>query len=273
MRNGAFGSELRRRRLQHGLSQMELANRSGTTQRHLSHLERDLAQPGRSLVLRLATSLDLPPRERDDLLLAAGLAPSAPINPPLEPRPELLEAVLEGHLPAPALIIGPQGEVVAANAAVRMLTEGTPPRDPGDLYRLLAPRVADPDSWGLHMLEALRDLARSARLQDVIAELTAYVPAAKPDAPPPGFALPLVLRSPRGELRLISTITSLAAAGHRLQVFLPADGATADLLRRYCWPPVKEISSRQRVYGSAAPPTWNSTCPSGSVIFEVPVKT
>lgn len=263
MRNGAFGSELRRRRLQRGLSQMELANRSGTTQRHLSHLERDLAQPGRSLVLRLATSLDLPPRERDDLLLAAGLAPSAPLNPPLEPSPEMLEAVLSGHLPAPALIIGP--EVIVANEAVHMLTEGVRPRDPAHLYRLLAPRLAEPDQWGHHMLEALHGLAH---LQGLIA----CVPAAKPDAPSPGFAVPLVLRSPRGELRLISTITSLAAAGHRLQVFLPADGGTADLLRRYCWPPVKEISSRQRVYGSAAPPTWNSTCPSGSVTFEVPVK-
>ncbi|GAA4049402.1 helix-turn-helix domain-containing protein [Nonomuraea soli] len=191
-----FGAELRRRRRSRGMSQLTLADLAGTGQRHLSYLERGLARPGRSLVLRLAVQLGLSPAERDELLLAAGLAPEPEPEtggPPVER--EALEAVLKGYLPAPALIIDPDGGVVAANEAVVLLTEGS---EPGSVCRLLESRDAD---------------ARR------------------------GFGAPLRLRSLRGELRLLSVITSLAAAepswkGYLLKTLLPADARTAELLRR-----------------------------------------
>ncbi|MFI6323965.1 helix-turn-helix domain-containing protein [Nonomuraea sp. NPDC050556] len=248
MSGETFGAELRRWRLRRDLSQMELADRTGTTQRHVSYLERGLAQPRRALVLRLAATLALTESERDDLLLTVGLAPEQPdlAGPLGEPVRRMLEMVVRGHLPAPALIAGPHGQVVAANDAVAVLTEGAAPdllREPASLRRLMlhprgmAPRVINLDSWGHHVLEGLRDLARcggrSPQLHELITELARYVPAARPDAGQPGFAVPLRLRSARGELRLISTVTSLATpalAGYRLEVFLPADAETSRLL-------------------------------------------
>lgn len=117
-----FGSELRRLRRMRGMSQLALSHEVGTGQRHLSFLERGKAKPGRPLVLRLAEHLGLSPAERDDLLLAAGLVPEVVR---LAPQ-ALLEAVVRGYLPYPAVIIDPWGGVVAANAAVALITEHTP---------------------------------------------------------------------------------------------------------------------------------------------------
>lgn len=249
MNKGDFGPELRRWRLRRGLSQLTLADRAGTSQRHLSYMERNKANPGRSVVTRLANSLDLPPKERNHLLLAAGLAPELEDTTEIpQPTREALEAVLRGHLPAPAVVIGPSGEVVAANDAIRVLTEGAHPdllREPVSLCRLMlhpqgmAPRVANLAAWGHHVLEGLRDIARTTphdeQLHNVIAELASYVPEKEQE--PLGFAVPLRLRTRGGELRLISTIISLATAvdpalaGYRLEAFLPADEETASLLK------------------------------------------
>ncbi|MFI6322225.1 helix-turn-helix domain-containing protein [Nonomuraea sp. NPDC050556] len=249
MNMGDFGQELRRWRLQRGLSQLTLADSAGTSQRHLSYMERGKANPGRSIVNRLAKSLDLPPKERNHLLLlAAGLAPELEQAQIPDPTREALEAVLTAHLPAPAVVVGPGGEVVAANDAVAVLTEGAHPdllREPVSLCRLMlhpqgmAPRVANLPAWGHHVLEGLRDIARTTApdeaLRDVIAELSSYVPEEAQE--PLGFAATLRLRTENGELRLISTITSLATAvdpalaGYRLEAFLPADEETASLLK------------------------------------------
>ena len=123
-----FGPALHRWRERRKLSQLELALRAGTTQRHLSFIERGRAAPGRDIVVRLAESLDLPLRERNSLLLAAGYAPvyaetdlSAPI---LEPVRSALQHVLDAHLPYPALIMGRHGVLIAENQGFSILTEG-----------------------------------------------------------------------------------------------------------------------------------------------------
>jgi transcriptional regulator with XRE-family HTH domain len=67
-----FGAELRRWRTLRRVSQLELANRAGTTQRHLSFMEQGRSHPGRAIVLRLAESLRLTLRERNALLFSAG---------------------------------------------------------------------------------------------------------------------------------------------------------------------------------------------------------
>jgi len=77
----SFGAELRRWRERRRVSQLELALRAGTTQRHLSFVENGRSVPGREMVVRLAESLDLPLRERNELLLRAGYAPAYPEAP------------------------------------------------------------------------------------------------------------------------------------------------------------------------------------------------
>ncbi|MDJ0342551.1 helix-turn-helix transcriptional regulator [Streptomyces sp. H10-C2] len=248
-----FASELRRWRSARRVSQLELAIRAGTTQRYLSFMERGRSMPGRSIVVRLAESLGLSLRERNALLLTAGYAPvflESPLDEPLlRPVREALESILDGHLPYPAMVVGPYGDLVAANSAIGVLTEGAAPEllePPVNMLRLalhprgLAPRVENLDAWGRHITESLRSRAlRSpdARLDELIAELDGYVPPTVPGADHLGFAVPLRLRSAEGELRLLTTLTSFATAVDitlaelHLEAFLPADDATAEILR------------------------------------------
>ncbi|MEU7739932.1 helix-turn-helix transcriptional regulator [Nonomuraea sp. NPDC049158] len=248
-----FASELRRWRSSRRVSQLELANRAGTTQRHLSFIERGRSRPGRAIVVRLAESLELSLRERNGLLLAAGYAPVFPESglddAMLRPVREALDSILDGHLPYPAVVVRPYGELVAANAAIDVLTEGAAPEllePPVNVLRLalhpkgMGPRVVNLADWGRHITESLRaELLRSPdpRLDAFIAELESYVPDAVPGSDHLGFAVPLRLRTGDTELRLLTTLTSFATAVDvtlaelRLEAFLPADAATAAFLQ------------------------------------------
>ena len=247
-----FAHELRRWRGARRLSQLELATRAGTTQRHLSFIENGRSAPGRHIVLRLAESLGLSLRERNALLTAAGYAPAfAESNlddPALRPVREALDQVLAGHLPYPALIVRPFGQVVAANTAIDVLTEGADPElltEPLNIWRLalhprgIAGRVANLPTWGRHIVENLRARAAQSpnpRLDDLITELAGYVPAAPPEPDYLGFAVPMHLRSVDGPLQLLTTLTSFATAVDitlaelHLEAWLPADRATAEIL-------------------------------------------
>jgi transcriptional regulator with XRE-family HTH domain len=248
-----FGGELRRWRSSRRVSQLELANRAGTTQRHLSFMEQGRSKPGRAIVVRLAESLGLSLRERNALLLAAGYAPlfaeSRLDGPLLGPVRQALEGIIEGHLPYPALVLRPYGEVVAANRAVDLLTEGADPallEPPVNMLRLMlhpdgmARRVLNPAQWGRHVVENLRARALRSpdpRLDAFVAELEGYLPATPPDKDHLGFAVPLRLQADEGELRLLTTLTSFATAVDvtlaelHLEAFLPADEPTADILK------------------------------------------
>ncbi|NUS94574.1 MAG: helix-turn-helix transcriptional regulator [Nocardia sp.] len=249
-----FAQQLRHWRTQRHVSQLDLAIRADTSQRYLSFLEQGRSRPGRTMVVRLAESLELSLRERNALLLAAGFAPIFPESdldtPELGPVRTALERILGGHLPYPAVVTRPYGRLVAANAAIDILTEGaaaeliTPPIN---VLRLalhpdgLARRVQNLPEWGRHVTESLRGKALRSpdtRLDEFIAELESYLPAADLGPDHLGFAVPLRLRGPDGELRLITTITSFATAVDialaelSLEAFLPADDRTAEILCR-----------------------------------------
>jgi transcriptional regulator with XRE-family HTH domain len=248
-----FGAELHRWRSVRRLSQFNLALRAGTTQRHVSFVERGRSSPGRSLVVRLAESLDLSLRERNALLASAGFAPLFPESdldaPALRPVRAALERILEGHRPYPAVVVGPHGEIVAANPGLAIFTEGAAPhllRHPINAFRLslhpdgMAPRIENLADWGQHVVEHLRNLARRSpdpRLDDLVTELEGYVPAHRPGPEYLGFAVPLRLRCAEGELQLMTTLTSFATAVDvtlaelHLEAFLPADDTTAEILR------------------------------------------
>lgn len=101
-----FAREMRRRRSLRRMSQLELANLAGTTQRHLGFIESGRSMPGRAMAVRLAESLGLTLRERNSLLLSAGYAPvyaeSARDATSIGPAMEALRSILTGHLPYPA---------------------------------------------------------------------------------------------------------------------------------------------------------------------------
>ena len=247
-----FARVLRERRASRRLSQLELALRAGTTQRHLSFIESGRSAPGREMVIRLGESLELPLRERNELLLAAGYAPVY-LQTPLEaealaPVMDALEHILAAHVPYPAIIVDRHGDLVAANAAQHILFEGCAAEllaRPANAHRIalhpdgMAPRIVNFPEWARHVLEGLRaELHRNPddRLAALVDELDRYVPAARLRPGHLGFAVPLELRSAAGELRLITTITSFATAVDvsvselKLEAFLPADAATAATL-------------------------------------------
>jgi transcriptional regulator with XRE-family HTH domain len=249
-----FSQALRERRTRRRLSQLELALRAGTTQRHVSFMERGRSVPGRSMVVRLAESLELPLRERNDLLLTAGYAPVYSETPladaSLGPVLGALEHILAGHLPYPAIVVDRHGTLVAANAAFGMLTAGVDPallEPPVNVYRValhphgMAPRIVNFPEWAQHIVERLRwESLRNPddRLADLRAELERYLPERAPTSTHLGFAVPLQLRSPHGTLRLMTTITTFATAVDvtvaelKLEAFLPADHLTAAILSR-----------------------------------------
>ncbi|MCG6495773.1 helix-turn-helix domain-containing protein [Kitasatospora sp. A2-31] len=240
-----FPQTLRERRTGRRVSQLDLATRAGTTQRHLSFIESGRSVPGRGMVVRLAESLDLPLRERNELLLAAGYAPAyseSPLDgPDLAPVRAAIDHILAGHLPYPALVVDRRGDVVAANAALDLITEGADPAlvGPGtNAYRLalhpdgMAPRIRNFPAWARHVVE------RTAHLGELHAELASYVPASGTPGPDHlGFAVPLHLRSSLGDLHLMTTVTTFATAVDitlaelKLEAFLPADEPTAAALR------------------------------------------
>ncbi|GAA1278853.1 MULTISPECIES: helix-turn-helix domain-containing protein [Streptomyces] len=125
---GGFGDALREWRVRRRVSQLELATRAGTTQRHVSFVESGRSVPGRAMVVRLAEALKVPLRERNALLLAAGYAPAYQEShfggPQLSAVRTALERVMEAHLPYPAVIIDRRGDLVARNEAFDALTEG-----------------------------------------------------------------------------------------------------------------------------------------------------
>ncbi|MEU2020885.1 hypothetical protein ABZ565_01710 [Streptomyces sp. NPDC016469] len=129
------------------------------------------------MTIRLAKSLGVPIRERNDLLLAAGFAPVHPHtdldDPRLEPIRTALERILDGHLPYPAVVVDRHGDLAAANAAFRTLTAGAAPHllePPVSVPRVLlhpqglAPRIANLDAWAWHIIDRVH--AESVRKPD-----------------------------------------------------------------------------------------------------------
>ncbi|MBM9623866.1 helix-turn-helix domain-containing protein [Streptomyces zhihengii] len=238
-----FPCMLRDRRTRRHVSQLDLALRAGTTQRHLSFIESGRSVPGRNMVVRLAESLELPLRERNELLLTAGYAPAYPESslddPVLAPVRTAIDSILRGYLPYPALVVDRGGDLITANDAFDLITEGAADElvGPGtNIYRLalhphgLAPRILNLAEWARHIL------VRLVHLDELRTELTGYVPDLEPSAGQLGFAVPLRLRSPYGELRLMTTVTTFATAVDvtlaelKLEAFLPADPTTAEAL-------------------------------------------
>ncbi|WP_037909423.1 helix-turn-helix domain-containing protein [Actinacidiphila yeochonensis] len=254
-----FAHALRAARGRRRFSQLELASRAGTTQRHISFIENGRSTPGRALVARLADSLTLPPRERNALLLAAGYAPVHSqrdlADPELAPAWEALEHILAGHLPYPAVVVDRFGTLIAANDALPVLTDGCSPallRPPANILRIalhpegMAPRVRNFPQWARHVTAGVAEEQRrdpDERLAALHEELAGYVaeqPSPSGDDTLLGFAVPMELATVDGRvLRLMTTVAVFATAADvtiaelKLEAFLPADRATAEALRAF----------------------------------------
>src|SRR5215475_2745961 len=163
------GNLLRKWRERRRLSQLDLACEAEISTRHLSFLETGRSLPSREMVLRLAEYLDVPLRERNALLVAAGYAPAFPErpldDPALQSARKAVDLVLAGHEPYPAIAIDRHWTLIASNNAVQPILAGVDPSllcPPVNALRLslhpagLSSRIANLSQWRSHMLSRLR---------------------------------------------------------------------------------------------------------------------
>lgn len=253
-----FGALLRHWRRHRALTQEALALDAGVSPRHLSWLETGRSMPSRAMLIRLAERLDVPLRERNRWLCAAGHAPMyaerAYGDAALAPVREALQGLLDAHAPWPALAVDGHWDLVAANDAVgrllALLHPGPLPQ-PLNVLRVslspdgLAPMIENLAGWRAHLLARLQrqiDATSDGSLVRLRAELLALPAPEADDAAdvPAGddLVVPLVLRTPIGRLRFVGTVTVFGAPHDvttselAIETLLPADAATGQALRR-----------------------------------------
>ncbi|MEV4994525.1 helix-turn-helix domain-containing protein [Streptomyces niveus] len=261
------GPLLRGWREQRRISQLDLALRADSSARHISFVETGRSRPSEAMILRLSEHLDIPVRERNGLLLAAGYAPrfteTALDDPSMAVVREALERLLRGYEPYPALVVDGTYTLVAANRGLALIMEGVPEHllaPPVNAMRVIlhpegaARRIRNFRQWRGHLLDQMERqiaLARSDALRALYEEVAAYPP---PEGGDDGadetedaedtaafalgnFALPLRIEHGGQVLTFLSSISTfntpmdVTVAELAIETFLPADPATAKYLQ------------------------------------------
>jgi len=251
--DSSFGTMLRTWRATRRMSQLELASAAGVSSRHLSFIETGRARPSREMVVHLAEQLDVPLRQRNDLLTAAGFAPlyrETPLTAPeMDAARAAVDRILAGH-PYPAIAVDRRWDVVNANDAAFAFLEGVDPSilSPQlNVFRVtlhpsgLRPRIVNFEEYAAHMLERLQQqviASADPTLAELLEEMRGYVGELPPSihVPTAQVLLPMRLRMGDHVLSLMSTISvfgtpvDITLAELALELFFPADAATAALL-------------------------------------------
>ncbi|WP_426570795.1 helix-turn-helix domain-containing protein [Aquihabitans sp. McL0605] len=241
-------------------SQLDLALEVGVSARHLSFVETGRSRPSPELVLTLAHHLDVPLRERNALLLAAGYAPryqETPLDDPaMDQVRSSLTRLLAAHDPYPGVVIDARWDIVLANEAAGLLTAVLPPElaaPPVNVFRAclhpdgLARITRNLEPWATYLLSELHRMAvRSADpgLLELEREVHAYpvidhlVGSGRwLDDAPTGLLVPVELDLGGQVLALFTTLTSfgtprdITLAELAVELFYPADAATEAALR------------------------------------------
>jgi transcriptional regulator with XRE-family HTH domain len=253
------GELLRQWREHRRLSQLALALDAEISTRHLSFVETGRSTPSREMVLRLAEQLELPLRERNSLLLAAGYAPvyaeSGLDSAPMAAVRAAIRQLLTAHEPYPAVVVDRSWNLVDANASVALFTADVRPdllTPPANVLRAslhpegMAPRIVNLGEWRAHLLGRLRrQIASTADpgLANLYDELRAYPcdqPEPEIELPGPGdVVVPLRMRHDDSELAFFSTVATfgtpldVTVSELMIESFYPADAETAAVLRAH----------------------------------------
>jgi transcriptional regulator with XRE-family HTH domain len=252
------GSLLRDWRRRRRLSQLDLALEAGVSARHISFVETGRSRPSAEMVLLLAEQLDVPLRDRNQLLLAAGYAPvygqRGLDEPEMGAVSETLDLVLRGHEPYPAVVLDRHWGMVAGNGAVALLTRGVAQEllePPVNVLRLslhpdgLAPRIVNLAEWRAHLLDRLGRQAVStgdpalAALYEELSDLPGGGQPGTIEFAAGEIAMPLSLRVDDAVLSFISTNTSFGTATDitvaelSIESFFPADPPTAAAMQAF----------------------------------------
>ena len=258
VRSGRVGPLLRDWRQRRRMSQMDLALEAGVSTRHLSFVEPGRSRPSAEMVLHLAERLDVPLRERNELLLAAGFAPQYSArefdDPALREVRDAVSRVLAAHEPYPAIAVDRYWNLVASNEALGPFLDGVAPEllvPPVNTIRLalhpdgIAPRIVNLGEYRADLIERLDRGARltgDPLLSELHEEMLGYPgPQAPPVPPDAAVTVGLELAPAPGcdapELSFFSTITTFGTAVDvtvselAVEAFFPADAVTADYLR------------------------------------------
>jgi transcriptional regulator with XRE-family HTH domain len=257
-----IGSLLREWRERRRVTQLALALDAGVSARHLSFVETGRSQPGREMLLRVLGQLEVPFREQNQLLLAAGHAPAYPErsleDSDLTPVRDALDAILSGHEPYPAVAVDRAWNMIAANAAMLSLTEAVeiapellePPINViriGLHPRGLGPLFVNFGHWHAHWLKRLEHqlaVTGDQQLVSLIEEVAGY-PVSGPDrdgaaGPSAGEILgPVRMRTPDGEelsffgmFASFDTPFEVTTSELAVELLFPADRTTAETLRK-----------------------------------------
>lgn len=251
-----FGDLLRVWRQRRRLSQLELSSQADISTRHLSFVETGRARPSRDMVVRIAEHLEIPLRDRNQMLLVAGYAPVYSENDygsrELAGARQAVCDVLAAHEPYPALAVDRLWNVLDANAAVPLLTQVASPSllaaEPLNALRLslhpdgLAPHIVNLGQWRAAVLGGLLRAAQARADADMLAlhdELAAY-PCDDPtelSIPDSAVHVPFKLRIDDCELSFLAIIASfgtpldITLSELAIESFFPADPQTAAYLR------------------------------------------
>jgi transcriptional regulator with XRE-family HTH domain len=256
--SAAVGTLLKEWRQRRRVSQLVLAAEADVSARHLSFVETGRAKPSRDFLLHLADHLDVPHRERNTLLVAAGFAPTYPETAldadEMAPVRDALDRILTAQEPYPALVLNRRFELVSANRPLlALMAEGVAQQmlaPPVNVYRValhpdgLAPRIVNFEEWSRHLIDRVRRSwittgdEHLASLLEELSGLPGVNAAARLDAPPADRIFDtIVLRSRGRELKMFTTLTTFGTAVDitieelAIESFFPADEATSEYLR------------------------------------------
>jgi transcriptional regulator with XRE-family HTH domain len=252
------GEHLKAWRQRRRKSQLDLACQADISTRHLSFVETGRALPSREMILHLAEELEVPMRERNLLLVAAGYAPMFPErkldDPAMQAARAAIDLLLEGQKPYPAFAIDRHWQIVASNRALQVLYEGVAPHllePPVNGVRLMlhpdgmAPNIVNLGEWHEHMLVRLRqqvEITADPVLVDLLREASEY-PAPEADAPAraPGDTPIIMQLKMQTSAGLLSLFTTTMVFGSPVDVTLSelaieccfaADAETDAIVRR-----------------------------------------
>jgi transcriptional regulator with XRE-family HTH domain len=256
-----IGPLVREWRERRHLSQLGLALDAGISARHLSFVETGRSKPGREMLLRILEQLEVPFRDQNQLLLAAGYAPAFPErsldDPDLAPVRDALDRILTAHEPNPAVVFDRSWNLVAANSVTFALTEVVDV-DPALLEppinvlrvglhpRGLAPLIANLVEWRAYFLQRLeRQVALTGddQLATLLDEVAGYPGAESGRDPVPArmgneILGPLKVRAPGGgELSFFGMFATfdtpfeVTTSELAIELLFPANPATAEIMR------------------------------------------
>jgi len=256
MQVATLGEQLREWRTRRRMSQMDLALDTEISTRHLSFIETGRSKPSAAMLGRIADCLEVPHRARNALLLAAGYAPDYQERPldsdEMAGMRAIVDHVLKGHEPYPALAVDRHWNMIAANGAIAILIEQVSPAllaPPVNVLRLalhpdgLAPQIVNYGEWRAHILHRIDlqiEASGDAGLIALREELAGYAVEANDNVGGhvSGIAVPLILDTVAGQIRFVSTVTifgtpvDITLSELAIEAFFPADAESATLLQK-----------------------------------------